>query len=168
VPVVAAQTWLPSAFLTTTCEPGSAVPEKVGVVSSVVEPSAGVVMTGAAGGVVSTPPGSIVKVVVAVAVLPAGSVAVAVRVCAPGDKGLPGVHDQVPLAATVAVQTWVPPSRTVTEAPASPVPATSGLTSLVVDPLAGSTRATVVEVSMVKVTLAWGEVLPAASVAVAV
>jgi hypothetical protein len=61
VPVVAVQTWLPLAFLTTTCEPGSAVPEKVGVVLLVVESLAGFEMAGASGAVVSmtghsTPP----------------------------------------------------------------------------------------------------------------
>src|SRR5574338_1155410 len=89
--------------------PGSAVPE---MLSEDVPFCAGtvVVMTGAAGGVVSM---TAVTGLVAT-VFPAESVATAVKVCAPSANG-PGVKCQEPDPSTVAGPRLVGPSRTSTE-----------------------------------------------------
>ena len=153
--------------VTVTVAPASPVPLINGVVSWTDAPSAGATITGAAGGTVSPLSGTIVTVVVAVSVLPAGSSAVTVSVCSPGSSGSAGSHDQVPSDCTVVVQTVSPPSVTVIDAPASPVPDTAGVGSEVLDPSTGVSTSTVVVVSTSKVTVSGADVLPASSVAVA-
>ena len=78
----------------------SAVPVTVGVLSFVRLPSAGVITTGATGGVVST-----VKVLVAEStlVLPSASVAVALTVWAPSLSDEAEVKDQLPAPLAVVV-----------------------------------------------------------------
>src|SRR5580765_6432090 len=159
---------LPSWSVTVTVAPGSPVPVMVGVLSFVDDPSAGAVITGAAGGVVST-----VKVTGAegAETLPARSAWVAVSVVAPSGSGVVGVSDHAPPASTVAVPIGAPPALTVTVAPGSPVPVIVGVLSVVVEPSAGAviTGAAGVAVSIVKVTGAdVGEMLPARSAWIAV
>ncbi len=56
----------------------------------------------------------------------------------PAGSASVGVHDQVPSAATTAVQTTAPPAETVTVSPATPVPEIAGVCGWsIVDPLAG-------------------------------
>ena len=82
---------------------------------------------------------------VSVAVLPAASRALAVRV--PVGTGLTGARLQVPLVPTVVLPMMLlSTSRTVTTAPISPVP----LMALVVPPVPGAVMFTLVCVSMVK------------------
>lgn len=107
--------------------PASAVPLKVGVLSLVVLLAAGLLMTGAAGAVLSMVNA---RVVDAVPVLPVASVAVAVMLCAPALIALVGVQVQLPLASAVAVQTVVVPSFTTTLLPASALPEKVGVVSL--------------------------------------
>ena len=64
-------------------------------------------------------------------VLPALSMAVAVRLCRPSINGVVSVAVQVPSAATTAVPTGVAPSKIVMVLPASPVPVSVGVVSLV-------------------------------------
>ncbi len=109
---------------TVTVLPASAVPVIVGVLSLVLKVSVGVITTGAAGATVSTVTAT---GVLAGLVLPAGSVAVGVRVCGPLVKGVLGVQVQLPAPSTTAVQTVVAPSFTVTVLPGSPVPLIGGV-----------------------------------------
>ena len=107
---------------TVTVDPGTPVPVTVGVLSVIVEPLAGAVMTGAGGAVVST-----VKVTSSASeVLPAGSVCVADAVCSPSDNAVVGVTDQLPAPLTGLVPISVPSMLTVTVAPGSPVPLIAG------------------------------------------
>src|SRR5580765_226412 len=106
VPIVA-----PPAAVTVTVAPGSPVPPMVGVLSFVDDPSAGAVITGAVGALVST-----VKVTGADGgeTFPAGSGWVAVSVVVPCGSGVVGVTNHVPPASTVAVPMVAPvPSVTV-------------------------------------------------------
>ncbi len=113
--------------------------------------------------------------------LPAGSVTVAVRLCAPSPSvGVVKLH--CPLLPTIAVPSTVAPSSTVTVLPAAAVPLIAGVASLVVLPAAIVTGelplllfsaiapgATGGVVSMLKFRAADGELtLPAASVTVVV
>ena len=152
--------------VTTTVEPGSAVPEMVGVGSLTVPPSAGAVMTGALGAVASIvnrtgcsrprrcPPrrshrGRRV-----------GTLGQRRRVERPGPAG--GRRRRADAC---------PSTRTPTVAPASAVPLIVGVVSLVTLPSAGTrmTGAAGAVASTVKVTGALaGDGLPAASVATAV
>jgi hypothetical protein len=165
--IVVVPSGVPS-MLTVTALFASAVPEIVGVVSFVDDPSAGVTTTGASGGVVST-----VNVLVFDTgdVLPAVSVAVAFTVCAPSASGVGAVRVQLPDAsAVVVVPSGLPSMLTVTVLFASAVPETVGVLSFVVDPFAGvtTTGAGGGVVSMVNVLVfETGDVLPTASVAVA-
>jgi hypothetical protein len=164
---VAVQSGVPPS-VTVTVAPGSPVPVTVGVLSLVLEPFTGAVITGAAGAVVST-----VNVTGAEAGLglPAGSVCVAVIVCEPSANGAVGVQVHEPSACTVAVQTLVPPSVTVTVLPGSPVPVTGGVGLLMVDPSAGPVITGAVGAVVSTVNLSGAEAgltLPAASVWVAV
>ena len=101
---------------------GSAVPEYAGVLSLVVEPSAGVSTTGATGGAVST-----VKVLVLDSglVFPTASVAVAFTECVPSASGVDGVKLQAPEPLAGAVPTVTPSTITVTVLLGSAVPCTS-------------------------------------------
>ena len=117
---------LPAASLMVMVSPGMPVPLMVGVLSLVL-PSPTVPVSlllasaadGAAGAVVSMVMGS----VVAAPVLPAGSVAVMLRVLTHSGKAVVGVADQVPSGATVAVAMTVPAaSLMVMVSPAKPVP----------------------------------------------
>src|ERR671917_288304 len=164
---VAVPTTTPST-VTVTVAPGSPVPVIVGVLSEIVDPSAGLSTTGASGTVVST-----VNVTVSDAgdVLPAGSVCVAVTVWSPSASGVVTSRLQVPSGATVVVPTTVPSMVTSTVAPGSPVPVIVGVESAVTSPSAGdgTTGGSGAVVSTVKVTGSdAGETLPAASVCVAV
>lgn len=89
---------------TVTVEPGSPVPVIMGVLFEVLPPFAGPVITGAAGGVVSTVNGTVVGWLM----FPAGSVATTPRVCGPLASGVVGVQLHVPLGCTVVVQINVP------------------------------------------------------------
>ncbi len=167
---------------------GSALPVKVGVVSSVVVPSLigavtvpasspMAVSTGAAGAPVST-----LKLTVPEAgpVLPAASVAVSEMACGPSPSGVAGVKLQVPAASAIAVPRMAAPSRMVMVASGSALPVKVGVVSSVVvpsligavtvpasSPMAVSTGAAGTPVSTLKVTVPEaGPVLPAASVAV--
>ena len=173
-----------------TVEPGSAVPLSVGVVSLVLSPEVSAprrsgtssstwVMTGAAGATLS-----IVRVQVLETglVLPAASVATAVRVCGPSAIGVSGVkiHTPRPLATVVPIAT--PSTRRVTVAFGSAVPLSVGVASLVVslissEPVRPGTSSTTCEITgapgAVPSTLIVHESdnplgLPAGSVAVAV
>jgi hypothetical protein len=62
---------------------------------------------------------------------------VAVRAAAPAGSASDGVHDQVPSAPTVAVQTAVFPLDTVTVSPGVPVPVMTGVVLVSVAPAAG-------------------------------
>src|SRR5215217_4491142 len=79
---------------------------------------------------------------------------------------MPGT-DQLPFAGTVTVPTSVPSTTTVTVAPGSAVPEYVTIGSPTVEPSAGETMLTFVEVSTVKVFVS-DAVLPLVSVAVAV
>src|SRR5918998_338505 len=130
---VAVPTTTPST-VTVTVAPGSPVPVIVGVLSEIVDPSAGLSTTGASGTVVST-----VNVTVSDAgdVLPAGSVCVAVTVWSPSASGVVTSRLQVPSGATVVVPTTVPSMVTSTVAPGSPVPVIVGVESGVTSPSGG-------------------------------
>ena len=121
---------------------GSALPVKVGVVSSVVVPSLigavtapasspMAVSTGAAGAPVST-----LKLTVPEAgpVLPAASVAVSEMACGPSPSGVAGVKLQVPAASAIAVPRMMAPSRMVMVASGSALPVKVGVVSSVVVP----------------------------------
>src|SRR5262249_19147074 len=69
--------------------------------------------------------------------LPVASAWVAVSVTGPAGRAGAGVHDQVPSAATVAVQPGVVPFHTVTVSPGTPLPETTGLRLAGEDPSAG-------------------------------
>lgn len=152
--------------LTVMVLPGSAVPTNVGVVSLVTPLAVGEVTTGALGATVSTVNGR----VTAALVLPAGSVAVALIVCAPSAKGRLELQFQLPLASTVAVQSVTTPSLTVTVLPGSPIPVIVGVLSLVVLLTVGEITlgAAGVVVSTVNARGAVVDVPPAPSVTVAV
>lgn len=150
--------------LTVTVPFGSAVPLMSGVVSLVLLPDNGALMTGALGAVLS-----MAKVrVLGVLVLPAGSVAVALRVCDPSLNGVERVQLQFPLASATAVQSVVAPSFTVTVLPGSAVPLTVGVSSVVVIPAAGVIIAGAggALISTINGTLVGALVLPDGSVAV--
>jgi hypothetical protein len=121
--------------VTATVEFASAVPEIAGVGSFVDEPSAGVVITGADGAVVST-----VNVSGADAgdTFPLASAAVAVAVCEPSDSGVVGVSVQAPLPSAGAVPTGLPSTVTVTVEFGSAVPEMAGVAGPTVDPSAGA------------------------------
>ena len=170
---------VPPGRVTRIAWPAVPVPEIVGVVSLVrlspLVPESEVGsrrIAGAAGPVVT-----MLSVSVAAGdVFPAGSTAVTEIALAPAARFALGVTLQLPLAATVVVSTVPPGSATRIVSPAVPVPEIVGVASLVMlSPLApesddGSRRTTGAAgavVSIVKVTLAEGETLPAASVAVA-
>jgi hypothetical protein len=151
--------------VTVTVEFASAVPEGVCAATFVFVPFAGTLMTGAAGAVVS-----MVKVSEAAdEVLPAASLAVADSVCEPCENVVAVGHVQVPPELAVTVQIVVAPSFTVTVELASAVPDGVCAATLVLVPFAGTlmTGAAGAVVSMVKVSVAADEVLPAASFAVA-
>ena len=151
--------------VTFTVLPGSAVPVMIGVLSLVLNVSVGVTTTGAAGATVSTVTAS---GVLTGPVLPAGSVAVAVRLCGPLVSGVVGVQLQLPAPSATAVHTVVPLglSLTVTVLPGSAVPLRVGVVlptvpvGELIDGLSGAV------VSTVKFTGVAGLVLPAGSVAV--
>ena len=67
--------------------------------------------------------------------LPAGSVTVAVRLCAPSSSGLAGVKLHLPSVPTVVLPSTSVPSRTVTTLPASALPLNTGVVSLVRPPV---------------------------------
>src|SRR6201986_3106731 len=67
--------------------------------------------------------------------VPVWSAWVAVSVAAPPGMASAGVHDQVPSAATTAVQSTVAPLETVTVSPGTPVPEISGCVVVSVAPL---------------------------------
>ena len=143
-----------------TLEPGSAVPLSVGVVSLVLSlglsaprrsgtSSSTWVMTGAAGATLSIVR---VQVLETPLVLPAASVATAVRACGPSAIGEEGVkiHTPRPLATVVPIAT--PSTRTVTVAFASAVPLSVGVASLVVslmssEPVRPGTSSTTCEIT---------------------
>jgi hypothetical protein len=130
---VAVQTVSPSSFTTVTSSPGMPVPATAGVASAVSNPSTGDVITGASG-ITFTVTGADASEVVP----DAGSVWVAVSVEGPSGSAVAGVHDHVPSACTVAVQTVLPSaSLTVTSSPAVPVPEIVGVASVVDEPSAG-------------------------------
>lgn len=79
-----------------------------------------------------------------------------------------GTHDQVPSESTVAVQIVVPPSLTVTVSPGVPVPEIVGEVSVVVDPFAGAVMAGATGSTVKVIGADAAEVLPPASVCVAV
>ena len=112
----------------------SAVPVTVGVVSLVLLPFAGVSTTGAGGGVVST-----VKVLIleSTLVLPSASAAVALTVCDPSINDGIAVNVQLPAPSAVVMPADAPSKNTVTVLPASAVPVTVGVLSLVLLPFAG-------------------------------
>ena len=112
----------------------SAVPAIVGVVSLIVPPDAGLLITGAAGAVVSTVRSSVAELALT---LPAASVDVATRACDPSLKAVEGVQLHAPFASAVAVQIVVLPSLTATLLFASAVPLTVGVVSLVTVPETG-------------------------------
>jgi hypothetical protein len=176
--VAAAQAQLPAEFtaatqmvvppsVTVTVELGFAVPDTVWVLLFDTEPSTGDRNTGAPGTAVST-----VKVELVDTVLPAASAATAVRVCTPSGKvcGVGQLHEKGDVVPVVVVQMVVAPSVTVTVRFFSEdVPDTVCALTLVLELLGGlamDTEAGAV-VSMVKVSEAADEVLPAASLAVA-
>lgn len=70
-------------------------------------------------------------------VFPAPSVAVAVMACSPSARAVIGVQVHYPAASTVAVQTMLPASVSLTVLPASPVPAKAGVPSPRARPPAG-------------------------------
>lgn len=70
-------------------------------------------------------------------VFPAPSVAVAVVACSPSARAVIGVQVHYPAASTVAVQTMLPASVSLTVLPASPVPAKAGVPSPRARPPAG-------------------------------
>ncbi|ARF89233.1 uncharacterized protein BCN122_II2490 [Burkholderia cenocepacia] len=119
------------------------------------------------------------KAVLGTLTLPAASVAVTVRLCAPLPKPVVGVNVQFPDGSAVVVPSNVVPSYTLTVLPASAVPLNVGVASSVLPPemIAPTTEPTSsvtvpmtgapgAVVSPVTVTDADGPVLPAASVAV--
>jgi hypothetical protein len=118
---------------TTTVAASSPVPAMAGLGSASTDPPAGTVMTGGAGGTVST-----VNVTGALAgeTLPATSRWDAVMVWSPSGSGA-GVQLQF-TPATVAVHSVVAPWSTVTTAPSSPVPAITGLGSDPIEPWVGA------------------------------
>ena len=87
--------------------------------------------TGAAGRPVSTLNASGAE---AGPVLPAASVAVSVIECGPSPSGVAGVKLQVPEASVTTLPSTAAPSRMVTMAPGSAVPAKAGMVSSVVSP----------------------------------
>jgi len=119
---------------TSTVLSASAVPLKVGVASLVIALSAGLVISGALGAVVS-----IVTLIAAeaVEVLLAASVALAVIECVPSLKALLGMKLQSPEPSAAVVPSEVLPSKTSTVLLASAVPLKVGVASLVVAPSAG-------------------------------
>lgn len=96
---------LPSGSVTLTVLLGSAPPLIVGVLEPTVEPDAGPVMVGFAGGTVST---TIGRGVPAGLTLPAGSIAVVPIECGPLISGVVGAQPHVPIGATVVVHNNVP------------------------------------------------------------
>ena len=123
--------------------------------------TAGVVIEGAAGAAVST---VITREEEAGLVCPAASVAVAVIVCAPELRGVPGVKLQVPSVPALVVPIGPAPSLMVTVEFASALPAIDGVESFVEMSPAGVVieGAAGVAVSIVKVRVA-EPVLPATS-----
>ena len=126
---------------------------------------------GAAGTVVSMVIGSAVGALT----LPAGSVAVTVMVFTPSARGVVGVTDQVPSAATTAVLTSPPGKVTVMVSPAVPVPLMLGVLSAVMlsptvpESLAGASAAAGADggvVSSTKLPVRGALALPARSVTV--
>src|SRR5690606_9170107 len=102
-------------------------PVTTGVLSLVVEPSAGAVMAGASGAVVST-----VKVTSSLVPLPSTT-----TVCSPSPRTLSGVWDQLPFSSTTT-STGAPSSMvTVIVVSGSPTPVIAGVESLVTSPSAG-------------------------------
>ena len=129
---------------TRTVLPGSAVSDRMGIVSLVTAPLESValttgltsseaeLMTGAFGTEVSTVSK---KVAEGPLVFPAASVAVAVRLCAPDESGDAGVNVNVPAGPSTALPRDVEPSNNVTVAPGSAVKTSVGRASLVDAPL---------------------------------
>jgi hypothetical protein len=101
--------------------------------------------------------------------LPAGSVAVAVTLCAPSGMAEDGEQDQLPAPSATAVQSVVGPSFTATVAPGSAVPLNSGELSVVVMPAVGAliVGAAGTTVSTLKVTGALAGPVPLPLVATA-
>ncbi|MDT0501136.1 hypothetical protein RM465_09140, partial [Halomonas sp. PAR7] len=117
----------------------SAVPVSAGVASSVLSPlvsspvisptsSVTDVITGAIGAMVSTLSS---KALLGSEVLPAGSVAVTVRLWLPSSSGSAGVKLQLPLPSASTEPSTVSPSRMVTVLFASAVPVSAGVVSSV-------------------------------------
>jgi hypothetical protein len=164
VSAVVVQTTLPSTD-TSTDEPGSARPVKVGVWVETVLPAAGCCSTGVLGAA-ATVNGVGVLVIER---FPAGSVALAVTECMPGASGRVTGQLHVPSAvATTSQITW-PSMRTVTVLPASAVPVMVGV-GPVVWPAVGPvmTGGSGAMVSMVKGTVCELALVPPEEVAVAV
>ena len=107
---------------TSTVLPGSAVPSITPLVISLV------VISGASGALVST-----VKLTVVDSsdVLPAASVADAVKLNSPSAKAVAGVNVQLPESSAVAVPIELPSRNISTVLPGSAVPVISGVVSLV-------------------------------------
>ncbi|GCE96939.1 hypothetical protein NIES46_50140 [Arthrospira platensis NIES-46] len=144
---------------TSTVLPGSAVPSITPLVISLV------VISGASGALVST-----VKLTVVDSsdVLPAASVADAVKLNSPSAKAVAGVNVQLPESSAVAVPIELPSRNISTVLPGSAVPVISGVVSLVA-PVVVIVGASGAVVSTVKLTgVDSSDVLPAASVADAV
>src|SRR5215212_942393 len=137
----------------------------VGLVLLVLVPE---VILGALGAMVST---VMLTAAEADEVLPAASLAVAVMECVASLRFAPGVKVQVPVLLAVVVPMLPAPSKTVTVLLASAVPLMAGLLLLVMVPSAGlvmpGALGTTVSMVMLRTGEA-GEVLPAASVALAV
>ena len=182
VPLLATTTvWTsPPGKVTVMVSPAVPVPLRVGVLSLVmrsvsltpVSLAAAKTATGAAGALVSMVMGS----AAAGPVLPAGSVAVTLRAFRPSGSALVGVADQLPLALTTAVATTLPAaSLTVMVSPATPVPLSVGVLSLVrlsprvpvsLTVASAAVGAAGALVSMVTGTVVGALTLPAGSVAV--
>jgi hypothetical protein len=130
-------------------------------------PAAGAVITGVAGGVLST-----VKDTGAEAgLVPAPVVAVAVTGCWPSASGVLGMQLKCPLASALATQAVTPSTFTVTVLFGVAVPASAGVVSLVDEPSAGAVMTGAggswLAPTVKGVGLEAGPALPAASVAAA-
>ena len=130
-------------------------------------PAAGALTAGALGAMVST-----LKVLVLLAgdTLFAASVAVACTACVPSPRAVTGVQVKTPAAVAVVLQTAAPSTRTATVLLASAVPLYVGVAVESAAPFAGAetTGAAGLTVSTMKeIVLLAGEMLPAASAAMA-
>ncbi len=153
---------------TLTVEPTSAVPLISGLSSSVVMPSAGLVIIGAAGGTVST----VIVLIGLVAELPALSVALATIVWLPSESADDGTkdHDVVPVASWNAPESMLTSTFCIPDPPASAeVPVMFGCVELIDAPAVGeliNTVGTIVS-TVIETAVDFGDTFPDASVAVA-